>query len=195
MRRPVTLWSLMIGVMVWSIPLEYFSGMVWFQVHGESQCYSREWVWNSRIELCCKVGCREEYCEYSPATGILCWVYNLINESYLTHLSGLLNSKIDCCGDSWLFPRRTDISNLIFWSLLSKSNRGRGMRPALMQLNIPIPPRFHAPSTSIAISLSSIPPSPIFPSTLQDLQWLGPWVAPRPSTQEQPKEVTITWHF
>ena len=51
--------------------------------------------------------------------------------------------------------------------------------PALMQLNIPIPSRIHTPSTSITIPLSpsiapsSIVPSPIFPRTLQDPQWLG----------------------
>ena len=32
-----------------------FLGMVWFQVYEGSQCYSKEWVWNSRIELCWKV--------------------------------------------------------------------------------------------------------------------------------------------
>ena len=35
-------------------------------------------------------GCREEYCEYGPATGILCWVYDVIGESYLTCLCGLM---------------------------------------------------------------------------------------------------------
>ena len=46
-------WSLMIGPMV--APLAHFLGMVWFQVYGGSQCYSKEWVWNSRTELCWKV--------------------------------------------------------------------------------------------------------------------------------------------
>ena len=35
-------------------------------------------------------GCREEYCEYGPATGILCWVYDVIGESYLSRLCGLM---------------------------------------------------------------------------------------------------------
>ena len=38
-------------------------------------------------------GCREGYCEY--VTGILCWVYDVLGESYLTCLSGLMNSKVD----------------------------------------------------------------------------------------------------
>ena len=38
-------------------------------------------------------GCRKGYCEYDPATGILCWVYNVLGESYLTRLSGLMGSK------------------------------------------------------------------------------------------------------
>ena len=46
-------------------------------------------------------GCREEYCEYGPATGILYWVYDVLGESYLTHLGGLMDSKAGCCsGDS-----------------------------------------------------------------------------------------------
>ena len=53
MRSPGVLWSLMIGLMV--VLLAYFLGMVWFQVYGGSYCYSREWVWNSRKKLGCKV--------------------------------------------------------------------------------------------------------------------------------------------
>ena len=40
-------------------------------------------------------GCREGYCEYGPATGILCWVYDVLGESYLTCLTGLMGSKAD----------------------------------------------------------------------------------------------------
>ena len=40
-------------------------------------------------------GCREGYCEYGLVTGILCWVYDVLGESYLTCLSGLMNSKAD----------------------------------------------------------------------------------------------------
>ena len=41
--------------------------------------------------------CREGYCEYGPATGILCWVYDVLGESYLTLLSGLTGSRADSC--------------------------------------------------------------------------------------------------
>ena len=41
-------------------------------------------------------GCREEYREYDPAAGILSWVYDVLVESYLTRLSGLMSSKVDC---------------------------------------------------------------------------------------------------
>ena len=53
MRSPDVPWFLMIRPMV--SPLAHFLGMVWFQVHGGSQCYSREWVWNLRTKLCWKV--------------------------------------------------------------------------------------------------------------------------------------------
>ena len=44
-------------------------------------------------------GCTKGYCEYDPATGILCWVY-VLGESYLTRLSGLMGSKAgSCSGD------------------------------------------------------------------------------------------------
>ena len=42
-------------------------------------------------------GCREGYCEYGPTTGILCWVYDVLVELYLTRLSGLMGSKADSC--------------------------------------------------------------------------------------------------
>ena len=38
-------------------------------------------------------GCRKVYCEYSPATGVSCWVYDVLGELYLTRLSGLVDSK------------------------------------------------------------------------------------------------------
>ena len=31
-------------------------------------------------------GCRKGYCEYDPATGILCWVHTVLGESSLTKL-------------------------------------------------------------------------------------------------------------
>ena len=40
-------------------------------------------------------GCREGYCEYGPATGILCWVYDVLGKLYLTRLSSLVGSKAD----------------------------------------------------------------------------------------------------
>ena len=38
-------------------------------------------------------GCRERCCEYGPATGILCCIYSVLGESYVTSLFGLMNSK------------------------------------------------------------------------------------------------------
>ena len=40
-------------------------------------------------------GCREGYCEYGPATGILCWVYDVLGELHLSRLFGLMSSKAD----------------------------------------------------------------------------------------------------
>ena len=42
-------------------------------------------------------GCREGYCECGPATGILCWVYDVLGESYMSCLSDLMGSKVDAC--------------------------------------------------------------------------------------------------
>ena len=39
--------------------------------------------------------CREGYREYGPATRLLCWVYDVLGESYLTWLSGLMGSKVN----------------------------------------------------------------------------------------------------
>ena len=51
--------------------------------------------------------CREGYCEYGPATRILCWVYDVLGELYMTRLSGLMGSKADSrAGDPCSFPRR-----------------------------------------------------------------------------------------
>ena len=38
-------------------------------------------------------GFRKKYCEYSPATGVLCWVYDVLGELLVTRLSGLMGSK------------------------------------------------------------------------------------------------------
>ena len=53
--------------------------------------------WKDKIGL---QGYREEYCEYGPATGILCWVYDVLGESYQTHLTGLMDSKADSCSSN-----------------------------------------------------------------------------------------------
>ena len=54
-------------------------------------------------------GSKKEYCKYSPATGILCWVSDVLGDFYLTRLSGLMGSKADSrAGDLCLFPRRED---------------------------------------------------------------------------------------
>ena len=37
--------------------------------------------------------CRREYCEYDPATGTLCQVYDVLGDSYLIRSSGLMDSK------------------------------------------------------------------------------------------------------
>ena len=52
-------------------------------------------------------GSKKEYCEYGPATGILCWVYDVLGDVYLTRLSGLMGSEADSrAGDPCSFPRR-----------------------------------------------------------------------------------------
>ena len=54
-------------------------------------------------------GSKKEYCEYSPATGISCWVYQVLDDHNLTRLSGLMGSEADSrAGDPCSFPRRGD---------------------------------------------------------------------------------------
>ena len=74
-----------------SVDAFFWHGIV---VSGLCQCYSREWVWNSRKKIVLG-GCREGYCEYGSATGILCWVYDVLGELYPIHLGGLMGSKSD----------------------------------------------------------------------------------------------------
>ena len=58
-------------------------------------------------------GCKERYCEYGPCYRSLCWIY-ILDESYLTRLSGLMDSKAGSrAGDLRSFPRRGDLSILI----------------------------------------------------------------------------------
>ena len=40
-------------------------------------------------------GSRKEYSEYGPTTGILCWVYDVLGDLYLTRLSSLMGSEAD----------------------------------------------------------------------------------------------------
>ena len=42
-------------------------------------------------------GCREGFCKYGPATGISCWVYDVLGKSCMTSLSGLMGSKAGSC--------------------------------------------------------------------------------------------------
>ena len=54
-------------------------------------------------------GSKKEYCEYGPATGISCWVYDVLDDFYLTSLTGLMGSEADSrTGDPCSFPRRGD---------------------------------------------------------------------------------------
>ena len=66
-------------------------------------------------------GCKERYCEYGPCYRSLCWIY-ILDESYLTRLSGLMDSKAGSrAGDLRSFPRRGDLSILILWTLCQKA--------------------------------------------------------------------------
>ena len=54
-------------------------------------------------------GSKKEYCEYGPATGMSCWVYDVLDDTYLTRLSGLMGSEADSrAGNPCSFPRRVD---------------------------------------------------------------------------------------
>ena len=67
-------------------------------------------------------GCREGYCEYGSATRTLRWVYDVLGESNLTRLSGLMGSKADSrIGDALSFPRRVDVSILSCDDVLNKN--------------------------------------------------------------------------
>ena len=41
--------------------------------------------------------CREGHCEYGPAEGVSCWVYDVLGEFNPTRLSGLTTRKVDSC--------------------------------------------------------------------------------------------------
>ena len=54
-------------------------------------------------------GSNKEYCEYGPATGMSCWVYEVLNDCHLIRLSGLIGSEADSpAGYLCSFPRRRD---------------------------------------------------------------------------------------
>ena len=54
-------------------------------------------------------GSKREYYEYGSATGMLCCVYDVVDDSHLTGLSGLMDSKADSrAGDPCSFPKRGD---------------------------------------------------------------------------------------
>ena len=45
-------------------------------------------------------GFRKVYFEYSPATGVLCWVYDVLGELQVTRLSDLMGSKAGTHADN-----------------------------------------------------------------------------------------------
>ena len=50
-------------------------------------------------------GSKKEYCEYGPATGISCWIYDVLGDYYLTRLSGLMVSEVGSrAGDPCSLP-------------------------------------------------------------------------------------------
>ena len=52
---------------------------------------------------------KKEYWEYGPATGMSCWVYDVLDDICLTRLSGLMGSEADSRAvDPSSFPRRGD---------------------------------------------------------------------------------------
>ena len=52
-------------------------------------------------------GSKKEYCEYGPAMGMSCWVYNVLDDFHPTRLSGLMGSEADSrAGNPCSFPRR-----------------------------------------------------------------------------------------
>ena len=73
-------------------------------------------------------GSRKEYSEYGSATGMSCWVYDVLDDSYLTCLSGLMVSKADSrTGDPCSFPRRGDPQFPYYVASLKKQG-GRSRR-------------------------------------------------------------------
>ena len=94
MRSPGALWSLMIGLMVvHPVGIFFRHGMI-SGLWGELVLF-KPMIMRFKDKIVLQ-GCREEYCEYGPVTGIFCWVYDVLGESYLTRLTCLTSSKADC---------------------------------------------------------------------------------------------------
>ena len=73
-------------------------------------------------------GSKKEYCEYGPATGISCWVYDVVDDFYLSRLSGLMGSNADSrAEDPCSFPRRGD-SQFSYCAASLKRQGGRNRR-------------------------------------------------------------------
>ena len=50
---------------------------------------------------------KKEYCEYGPATGMSCWVYDVLDDTCLTRLSGLMGSEADSrAGNLWSLSQK-----------------------------------------------------------------------------------------
>ena len=77
-------------------------------------------------------GTRKEYSEYGPAMGLLCWVYEVLGDLYLTRLSGLMSSEADSrAGDPCSFPRM-EHSQFSYCKATLKKQEGRYRRTNLV---------------------------------------------------------------
>ena len=73
-------------------------------------------------------GGKKEYCKCGPAMGLSCWVYNVLDDIYLTRSSSLMVSKADSrAGDLCSFPRRRD-PHLTYCVASLKKQGGRSRR-------------------------------------------------------------------
>ena len=69
-------------------------------------------------------GSKKEYCKYGPATGISCWIYDVLRVFRLTRLSGLMGTEAySRAGVPCSFPRRGDPQ---FSYCVSLSQKARG---------------------------------------------------------------------
>ena len=73
-------------------------------------------------------GSKKECCEYGPATGMSCWVYDVLDDTCLTRLSGLMDSEADSrAEDPCSFARRGD-SQFLYCVASRKKQAGRNRR-------------------------------------------------------------------